>query len=315
MGRLKPVLWTCGVLADFSRDAVTLGGEWELYWNQLLFPEDFIEGQEKFSELITLPGLWNSSAVSGGPHPAKGYATLRLITFIDEPDEILAIKMKEVCSSYKLWINGREIRQVGTPGKNPQETKPGYSFHVTPFIPEKSRIEIIIQISNFNYKDGGIRDVPVLGAEKMLSREKDRNLITNYILFGALIIMALYHFGLFWQRREDSSPLFFGLFCLIMTTRILVTNEMMITQFFPWYNWSLQIKTIVLGYYIGFPVFFTFICTLYPEEYNKTVIRIIQITGGIFSIAVIVSNPLFLQKQRYSIKDLFLYAVFICFTA
>ncbi|MDC7240896.1 MAG: GGDEF domain-containing protein [Spirochaetales bacterium] len=137
-----------------------------------------------------------------------------------------------------------------------------------------------------------------MGTEEHIAKQHLNSLILNYILFGALLIMGLYHFSLYGLRREDKSPLYFGIYCLIMTSRILVTNEMQVMEIMPCLSWENHLRVIVLGYYIAAPVFFTYISILYPDEFPKRIIRIMQITGAAFSLVVILSPPALFTKTE-----------------
>ena len=84
---------------DFDKDGpIDLSGEYEFFWNQLIFPEDFLSGNtpEKFG-FIAVPGFWHKFK-SGKIRPeAEGYATYRLRIVIDPKikTESLAIKYEE----------------------------------------------------------------------------------------------------------------------------------------------------------------------------------------------------------------------------
>ena len=62
---------------DFVNDGtITLNGEWEFYWNQLLDPEDFKTNPKK--SYIKLPGVWNDYKNEETTIPGEGFATFRL---------------------------------------------------------------------------------------------------------------------------------------------------------------------------------------------------------------------------------------------
>ncbi|MDC7232983.1 MAG: diguanylate cyclase [Spirochaetales bacterium] len=293
-----------------------LNGDWEFYWNELLEPDDFL--LESFEgELISVPGPWNHQPEGAQEYPALGYGTYRLRMRIKDPTLIYALHVREIYTSFHIWINGQELASGGKPGRNKEETIPQYNSNLFPFTTDSYEVDILIQVSNFHFKDGGLRDKISFGSLKAMHKQKVLSLMRDFFLFGALIIMGIYHLGLFQQRKEDISTLLFGLYCLIISTRILVTNDMMINWIIPDLPWNIQIKIIVLGYYVGFPLFFTFIKTLFPEEVNSNVVKMVNWSGLIFSVPVLLLPPILFTKTEVFYQIIILtaslYAV-ICVT-
>ena len=103
---------------DFDKDSiVTLDGEWEFYWNQLLDPDDFSLGnQHKRTGYIALPGGWNNFILNGKKLPGVGYATFRLIMRQQDDGIIKSLQIGNPFSahrflSYRLWFNGNLLSE------------------------------------------------------------------------------------------------------------------------------------------------------------------------------------------------------------
>lgn len=284
---------------NFEKDGpVKLDGEWEFYWNKLLTPADFIAVGNVNVEYIDVPSIWNSSRGHAKTLPGTGFATYRLTVVLSDINQVYAVKMKEIFSAYKLWVDGKLIYSSGKTGKSKSTAIPKHQPHVTHFNIDKNEFDIVIQVSNFSYKDGGIRDAVEFGLGPALMEAREKSLIANYALFGSFLIMAIYHFALYGLRREDNSTVFFGLFCLLMASRILATDEAYIVKFLPNISWEASLKTIVLGYYLALPVFITFMYKLYPQEYHRPIIRIIQIVGAASSLMVLVTPAIIYTKTE-----------------
>ncbi|MDC7240897.1 MAG: hypothetical protein PQJ50_11100 [Spirochaetales bacterium] len=133
---------------------IPLKGEWEFYWMELLTPSDFRQNINEPVDYYSVPGIWNGEAVSDGPRPAEGYGTFRITVLVDDPALIYAVKLREVLTAYRLWVNGRELLTAGAVGKNSETTTPRYTSDYSTFTAESGSIELILQISNFDYKDG-----------------------------------------------------------------------------------------------------------------------------------------------------------------
>ena len=93
--------------------AVTLDGEWEFYWNQLLEPDQI--RHEKLSAMVSFPSSWNRYQIDGEKVPGFGYATYRL-RFLTAEDQILSLKIPKIRTAYILWVNGEEIAKAGAIG-------------------------------------------------------------------------------------------------------------------------------------------------------------------------------------------------------
>ena len=92
---------------------LTLDGEWEFYWNELLSPEDFHTGShEAAKKWIELPRAWNNFELDGEKLSGSGFATFRLL--ITNPgDELLGIKIPRIFTSYRMWANGDLLASAG----------------------------------------------------------------------------------------------------------------------------------------------------------------------------------------------------------
>ena len=83
---------------DFEQDGVlSLEGEWEFFWQELLSPEDF-KGDDAAERTgyILVPGVWNGYAPQNGNGqklPGEGYATDRLVVLTNTDDPMLGLKI------------------------------------------------------------------------------------------------------------------------------------------------------------------------------------------------------------------------------
>jgi len=87
-------------------------------------------------------------------------------------------------------------------------------------------------------------------------------------------------------RPQDKSTLFFGIFCLLIAVRSLVTGERYLIELFPDFNWEIHTKIAYLTFYTGVPVFAAYAGNIFPKEIPKYVIYVIVIVGALFSALV-----------------------------
>lgn len=245
---------------------IPLDGEWSFYWSELLDPEDF--GDEElpsFTGFINIPERWDVYETESGTLPGSGYATFRLHIKIKPTGKPFAIKILDMSSSYKMWINQKVVATNGIVGKNKATSKPQYLPLVTDFPIDTENNYITLQVSNFSHKKGGIWLPIEFGTKNDIQQKRIRNLAFELVLFGSLMVMSFYHFGLFVLRRTDRFTLYFALVCLIVAVRTVVVGERFFIWMFPDFNWEIFQKAEYLSLYLAVPSFYFFVSSLYSE--------------------------------------------------
>jgi signal transduction histidine kinase len=264
---------------DFANKGITqLNGEWDVYWSRFHDPESFAQDAlpERDGTLV-VPGSWNRQKLNGPFQAGTGYVTYRLIIKLPADTPTLALSVPPITSAYKLWVNGELLTQSGITGTSPLNSVPSYASKTVAFHSDTSRTEILIQASNFQHARGGIRQPIEIGTYEQIAEENVLSVGFDTLLFGSLMIMGLYHIGLFAIRTKDRSIFYFGLFCMLIAARTLLIGEIVLIRVFPAFPWGLELKLEYITAYTALGVFVLFIGTLYPEE-NKLKTLIILCT-------------------------------------
>ncbi len=276
---------------DFKRDGtVNLAGEWAFYWDSFLDPN--VPTSNEYADqtgFIKIPGCWNGYVVDGTPVSGQGHAAFRLRILLPPANEELAVKVGNILTAYKLYINQKLVLSAGNPGKTPKDSKPASRPLIADFTQTGSEIELLVQVSNYHHKKGGIWEVMQLGTEKKIREERQRGLAFDLFLFSTIFIMGLYHLSLFLHGRNDKASLDFGLFCLAVAVRTLVTGEMAIFQVLGNVPWSFISRLEYLGFYAGLPLFNMYLHSIFPKDVYKPVLRIVQVLGTGFCLFVILT--------------------------
>lgn len=274
---------------DLAGGTINLNGEWEFYWQQLLEPTDFRDGKQLSAvDYFTVPQKWNCyKAEESGT--GDGYATYRLNIKFHEPARYLTIKIPEVATAYKLYINGQLVRSVGTVGQGLAESKPQYLPQLVSFYTDRHDVEIIIQVSNFAHWKGGIKSSLQLGLDQAGYKLRDKQMSFDLFILGIIFIMAIYHFSLYVLRRKEKAAFYFGIFCLLIGIRAISTGEILIMTIFPDLEWELLLKIEYLSYYLSVPVFVKFIYHLYASETAPKKTNYLMLISLVFSGVVIIA--------------------------
>jgi PAS domain S-box-containing protein len=277
---------------DFQKNgAVKLIGEWDFYWGQHILPGGPEEPSTNAkSGHIEVPGVWNDFETNGKKVSGYGFASYRLRVIPDGKTQDLGLKILDMGTAFRVYVNGELLASAGNPGKTREQTSPSYFPMVTPFKTPSEIYDIIIHVSNFHYWIGGMWEPVLLGDSHELYLLRERYIIVSAVLFGAICIFGFYHLGLFWFRRNDKSTLYFGLFCLMMAIRVITHGERYIVTLFPAIGYDTLLILIFLSFYVGGPFFILYTQALFPEEMPSKIVNKVVITGAAFSSFVLLTD-------------------------
>ncbi len=223
---------------NFSTNAtIPLNGEWELYWNQLLTSTDFAERAGAVKPNPTgyavVPHLW-PGIVNGTELQSHGVATYRLVVKVPPGQHSFGIKTEIIRITNRLMVNGMALGGSGRPedakalGKNVPENVP----YVAYFTSRVDQIEIILQVANYAYVNGGIAVPLRFGGQDAVSALTRKINGFELVAFGFLFSGSLYHIGVFlFGRRRERSLLYFGLFCLAFAIIDISLGQKLLNQF------------------------------------------------------------------------------------
>ncbi len=246
--------------------AFALDGEWEFYWNKLYTPDNFDTLQNK--QYRTFPGIWNND------FGAYGYATYRLTILLDPKHPSLALSIPDFYSAYKLYVNGREIANNGQVGTTKDNYKPHWvSKTVALTNIQQDSLELVLQISNFDHSKGGPKNSIIIGETEQLSSARELELGYSYGLTGALIMGGLFFFGLYLFGRHEKPLLYFSLFCLVYSYRIIGFGIYPLHFLLPDIPWIVTLKLEYITLFISGYLFGTFVLSLYPRESSRMIIK------------------------------------------
>ena len=278
-----------------ATDVIVISGEWEFYWNELLPPAFFESTQRaenqtpaRIPRYVEAPHLsWESLG-----HPEFGYATYHATIQLPADIGTTGLWIPEMSSAYNLYVNERLVASNGRVSNQPAlaraEARPRIAFFEPP---PNHTVSITLQISNYHFINPGFRSAIRLGPAEMIRAARERAIAVELFLAGSLSIVGIYHLALFLLDREARSHMYFGLFCIAMTVRLLVTGEKYILELSPFISFDLH-STVNYGVWAALPVFFSlFIRSLYPQETSRFIIGIIIAGSAAVVVLAVVTIP------------------------
>lgn len=272
-----------------------LDGEWEFYWEQLLTPADFLEqdaDRPMLTGYIPVPGLWNGKQYGEEKIPVFGYSTYRLVLENVPYHGVLGLQKGNARFSSKIYVNGQELLHDGVPAGRAADYKSGNTPQLGFFNNDSGRIEILVQVANYEYMNAGIPVSLELGKEAVMLHQHQKNNLLALAVFAILLTIALLHLIFFAVAltgglKEYLLPLF-SLFCFLIAIGngladqrplLLLLPEIPFTMVFKMKDFFLSANFIVMIW-----IFHKFKKGLLPLR----PVRIISIAYGCYLAAVVV---------------------------
>ncbi|UKN00373.1 SpoIIE family protein phosphatase [Paracrocinitomix mangrovi] len=275
---------------DTQKDpSLFLKGNYEFYWNQLIYPGNFSGGYIDNIDYQSCDDNWNKYKNSSfGNLPAQGYATYR-VRFINLPEEELNIMVKSVTCAVRIYFNGELASEIGKVGTKKDEEQPKYDHQIIPLPHGESNVEMIIHLSNFHHRNGGFNNPWYIGTEEALYGIHRKNIMLNGIEGSAFLFAGLFFLTLYIFRRKDKALLYFSLYALTFFIRPLVSFDYMITTIWPDINWTLLIHIEYLSLFLPGAFMLLFIRERFKEQAPQKLMMIIAVLVFLEAFVVLVT--------------------------
>lgn len=278
---------------DFDTNRpLALSGEWEFFWEEL---RPALSPQATSPDYVMLPdgGLWQNIKLDDEFLPNYGYASYRSVISFSGTQGELALKVPDMFSTCRIYLNGVDVFQAGTVGDSRSNTSSFYRTGIVRFTPRSGPNEFLIQVANYKERRGGINRSPVIGRGTAVESLYIESLAIDLLLCGSLLAIGLYHLCLYWIRRKDKSPLWFGLFCLIIALRSVIYGERFLFGLLHWMPWEVFNTLDHLSFYLGIPIFAEYLRSIFDKEISKPLFRIYQAMGIGFSLCLFLPPEVF----------------------
>jgi two-component sensor histidine kinase len=251
---------------DFAaQGAVNLAGQW-----------DFASGFLLDSKGATAPRRWETRSVpdfwthpEGGDRPGTGAGTYRLRIILPADAAHLAIRYTTGMNAFELEVNGGTVARVGKPALQRSAAISSYRPGVSPVEARNGALDILVRVSNHEYRSGGMWRVLTLGDRGALVAAQQKSIYISIALNIAVATLALNSLIIFAFRRKDRSYLFFGIFGLIVALRPLVTDEYALTLIFPSIPFNLLVRLEYATAMLAIPAAMAFVLWFFPSERRK----------------------------------------------
>ena len=291
---------------NLFNNALNTNGEWAFYWNRLLSPDSLATATPDY---VPFPVLWNELKPHGQKLPTIGYATYELTILLPAKRPRLGVQLPDTYCASKLYVNGLVQAQNGRPASTRETATPFWSTRYFAIPPgEPDTLVMVLQIANFWHNRAGPYKDLLIGDKDVLFLKKNRDEAYDFMLAGCMFMGGLFFLGLFIFGRQDRTILYFALFCIVFSYRMVGTNHYVLHSLFLDLNWFVTIRLEYLSLSLAMVFFCVYTKLLYPDDINRTV------TNGLvwfclgYSALVLLAPTLVFTK----ILILFLGVMFFC---
>jgi two-component sensor histidine kinase len=246
-----------------------LAGEWDFYPGRLL---DFssIEAAKAERRERRVPDLWKGKDAGG--EAGQGAGTYRLRILLPDNCPELALRYWTVSTSFEVEANGSMLVAVGRPALAASSAKAAYRPGVAGLPSGSNQLDLIVRVSNHEYRAGGMWRAFSLGPRAGVFAEKRRADIVVYAEAAALLFLALDCLVFFILRPKERAYLYLALFGLSIVLRVLVTGEYLIVDFFPGISFDCLIRLEYLTVAVPIPLAVLFLARIFPEESDRRLV-------------------------------------------
>lgn len=266
---------------------VSLDGEWEFYWMRFVRPGGFADPRLTASRMhAAVPESWTRYRLNGKTLPQEGFASYRLVIKTGGYRGPLALRIREINTAFRFFAGGVLVCENGVVAESDEAMRYDTRPRIAYFQAEGGDLELVFHVSNYKDTVCGILRSLTLGTPARIQRERDAALAFDLFLFGSLLVMGVYHLGLFALRRRELGALYFGIFCLIIALRSIITAERFIYIIFPDLSWNLELRIEFLTL-CGAQFFALFLNTLFRNVFNKAVFVFIMGAGAVFALITV----------------------------
>ncbi|MBL8019895.1 MAG: 7TM-DISM domain-containing protein [Leptospirales bacterium] len=250
--------------------SIEIEGPWEFYWARLLLPGDFKTGNPPRPDLV-IPNMrsWKNFWVNGAELGQTGRATYRMRLQNNQWPDQMGIFFPHQVSASRLYVNGILLVETGTIGQTLAEDVAFRRNTLAYFRPPRGEIEIVLQISNAEALNGGMRGHIRLGDSESVRRYAEQRTLFEILVFGIVLGSAIYHLFFYLMHRGEFAFLSFSLLCFVLAARIPLLGSKFYLMVFPEIPWELQARVHAFLTIAAAPLGIAFLRGIFADRVSR----------------------------------------------
>jgi diguanylate cyclase (GGDEF)-like protein len=269
---------------------ISLDGDWNFYPGRFYTTRQ-LEHHEAESIPISVPDTWNSELETG----AYGFGTYELTVKLPA-GHTYALGLKSIYTAYTLFINGKEVRQVGTPAEERNQYTPEFQPGVVSFYAPTENNQIVFHVSNFDHAKGGIAQQIILGRPDEISRVFSLEMGISMFLVGMLVLTGLFMISFFGSENNNSGLLYFAAFCFLIALRATLDGTIPLIQLLNFVPYTLQLKLEYLTNSVGLLCFVLYSQRAFPFAFGRISSAVTVGIAALYAVLIILTPVRFFSS-------------------
>lgn len=236
------------------------------------------------------PCLWNELPEA---YPEEGYGTF--FTYLLVPKALrgqqIGVYIPKCHTACKAFVGEQLLAQAGVPARSKSDFKPAFVPRKASFVATDSLVPLIIHVANFGYATGGVFEPIYIGPKKKVDQTTLNHLAGAAGIALALLIAAFFYSGIFFFIKKDRALLYFGLFCLAQSARILFSEEYPYFAFFGELDWEVVVRIEFASLVLSIIFFSQLVHAIFPNQTHTKVVRFFQWIGAAYLGTIFLTPP------------------------
>jgi two-component sensor histidine kinase len=262
---------------DFERDgAARLSGDWDFFPDALMSGQEALGASRVGGQIV--PGHWKGKATGAG--------TYRLKVLLPSRKPSLGVKFTTVSTAFELDAAGVLVASAGRPAMERSSATAAYKPGVA-LLPEcADSVLLVVRVSNYEYRIGGMWRPFYLGSAAALQRQSWLNELIALALASSLAILAVVFAFFIRGGAEGTCFVYFCLFSASTALRSLVTGEYVLVRLFPTIGFDAVIRLEYLGAYTIYPLCLLFFSSFFSVDRDSRAVKASLILCAAFLLLV-----------------------------
>ena len=156
--------------------------------------------------------------------------------------------------AYTVFVNGERIGGCGKVGHSKDDEIPEYKHSLLYFDANSDTLSILVHVSNFHHRRGGIWRTPVIGTHPVMIQYRQTNNIFDNITLGVLLSFGIFFFIFSFYYKQERAIFYFAIAFIFMFLRGMATNQISLSILtdLSW-DWIIRIEylSMFLTLYFG----------------------------------------------------------------
>ncbi|MBD2846903.1 response regulator [Paenibacillus sp. IB182496] len=286
---------------QFAQDGtIRLSGEWEFYGGRLLTPEDFRGADEGGGhlaqpDLVRLPGSWNGYLASRGAS-GEGYGTYRLrIQLPEDATSIYGVRTSNIRMANRVYLGDVLVGSGGVPSSEGREAEVPYNVPYVGFAAVQGpTVDLLVQVSNYNYSSGGIIYPLRFGDQQAILSHRDRALLLDLIMAAGFLIPALFFIVLYRLRSSERSLLYLTLLGLSGLVYVMTHGEKLLAELVPSMPYELLGKLQFYSSALVWYGFLQYVAVSFPQTIHRQMLAALKLaTLSLLAVCLVLPMRIF----------------------